>query len=221
MSAVSYGNHAFPDETGPARLLVLDDDRFDRKRIARWTRSIDHGAVEVVEAADLEQFAQALGETRFDLILIDYCLADGTGLDALDGVAASANNAGAFTIVMSGQRDAAHCAAAEARGCDRFLEKSELGATTLGQVMRQIRAARQPGPVPRSAGATLSAVQYWAARARRRARAAADTPEIREALEDAGGLLSVSGLISADLRTYLAAFAGPDEFEFDFDPPPG
>lgn len=63
---------------GGLRLLVVDDDAVARLMLAHMARRLGH---EVVEAEDIPQ-ALASGE-EVDLVLSDYCLPSGTGLDLL------------------------------------------------------------------------------------------------------------------------------------------
>ena len=148
----------------PINVLVLDDDRFDRKRIGRWVKSPEAGAIKLSEAADLSQFSKAISQQKFDLIIIDFCLADGDGLDAMDRLVASAQNSSAYVVMISGRDDDAAQREALRYGCDSFLSKSDLSTSHLNDLVRQVSRDRL-GVVDDD---DRSAIEHWAKRARRR-----------------------------------------------------
>ncbi|WP_168797718.1 response regulator transcription factor [Aliishimia ponticola] len=160
------------------KVLVLDDDRFDRKRIMRWARSQSEVSVEVDEAADLQQFGLALDRGKYDLILVDYCLADGDGLDALDHIISSSVNFGAYVVMVSAFEDAQIARAALDRGCDRYLLKSTLSPERWMDLVAEVGDTAD-GTAGRD---SVSAVNYWAARGARRSLApeADAKPEVTE-----------------------------------------
>ena len=86
----------------PMRLLVIDDNTFDRQRILRLSEK--SGLVfEAVEVEGLVAPPRALDETAFDLVFIDYLLADATGLDALDMLLAHKKQKSAAAIMLAGE----------------------------------------------------------------------------------------------------------------------
>lgn len=167
MSALSFHQEFAPNVARTLSVLVLDDDRFDRKRISRWIKASCKGAVDLVEAADLGTFSQLVLDHRPDLIFMDYQLADGDGVDAMEIYANSCGNPGAYMVMVSGcdapekERRAMMC------GCDRFIDKSDLTLHSVMQFLDELRGvsnAASATPHPK-----LRSMDYWVARARRRA----------------------------------------------------
>ncbi len=167
MSAVSFNREAASRVARVLTVLVLDDDRFDRKRIMRWVKAAYDGPVEMLEAGHLGQFTTVLLDHLPDLIVMDYQLADGDGVDAMEIYANSCGNPSAYVVMVSGSHDCERARRAMACGCDRFIEKSDLNAESITQFMKDLRNV----PMTGDAGAPhpkLGATEYWVARARRR-----------------------------------------------------
>lgn len=66
------------------RVLVLDDDPLWRRIIGHTLAKQDAYELEVVEASTVEAAVKAIDRGPFDLVLVDYELPDGYGLDLLD-----------------------------------------------------------------------------------------------------------------------------------------
>lgn len=114
-----------PKPKDPARILVVDDQRFDRHRLARLCSGLPR-AVEVSNADCLGALEELLDTQSFDLILLDYCLPDGTGLDALRKVQMCPRNCTAATIMVAGERREDIAAEALATGCADYIAKDDL-----------------------------------------------------------------------------------------------
>lgn len=114
----------------PLSALILDDSKFDRHRICRMSREAGI-PIFMDEVASIDQLRGMLDEERFDVILIDYRLTDGTGLDALELVRNHPRNAHCPTIMVTGAADPEVAIRAMRLGCSDFLEKSELTAEIL------------------------------------------------------------------------------------------
>ncbi|HET9945173.1 MAG TPA: response regulator [Actinomycetes bacterium] len=63
-----------------ARILVVDDDNVSRLVLAHSFRATNH---EVTEADSLGSALAACRHDRFDVVLTDYLMPDGSGLDLL------------------------------------------------------------------------------------------------------------------------------------------
>lgn len=115
-----------PGKRDALNVLILDDERFDRHRLARLCSGLDFPCV-VSNAKSLHEFNALLEHESFGLILLDYALPDGTGLDALDMVRLSARNLNTALLMISGHGDAAEVAReAQNMGCSAFLTKDAL-----------------------------------------------------------------------------------------------
>lgn len=123
-----------PSTAVPIRALVLDDDAFDRSRIRRFTEKSDLD-VEIQEAQSLSAMADILGREAFDLIMVDYNLAEGDGLDALEMIQRDQNNKDAAVIMISGQERTSLAVSAFRQGCQDFLTKNELTVESLRHSM--------------------------------------------------------------------------------------
>ncbi len=66
-----------------AHVLVVDDDTVSRLVLSHMVRRLGH---QVSEADTVARAAEAVGRATPDLILSDYCLPDGTGVDLLHAV---------------------------------------------------------------------------------------------------------------------------------------
>lgn len=112
-------------DAGPVRVLVLDDQRFDRHRLARLCSGLDM-ATEISNADSLSSMAEALANERYDLIFLDYFLPDGNGLQALDMVRLSALNCNAAIIMVAGEGMEGVAEEALRGGCSDYILKDDL-----------------------------------------------------------------------------------------------
>ena len=125
------------------RALLLDDSNFDRARIRRLSQktelSIHLDEVDSIEAMDI-----AVAKQNYDLILIDYRLPVGDGMEALHHVLSNDGNKDAGKIMITG--DGARQTAMQAMrgGYHDFLTKEEMDAQGLRDAMlNAVGMARQ------------------------------------------------------------------------------
>lgn len=112
------------------KALLLDDSMFDRARIRRLsdrTRLM----VDVTEVCDIEEMKQAVSDAAYDLIMIDYRLPQGDGLDVLSYIQNSLLNRDAATIMITGNGDMETAVTAMRNGCHDFLTKDAMTADQL------------------------------------------------------------------------------------------
>lgn len=214
------------------RILVLDDDSFDRKRLKRWAERGMHGAAFLHEAPDVSTFSTSIAKNEYDLALVDYALADGTGLDAVDLMRACPRNATSYVVMVSGYDDRQLRNACLARGCDAFLSKSELGAQDVANLLSEARArVLEPALPQRTDG--QSALAYWRERGALRNKRAAShgAPDnvavLRKTLAGLEGLkektpstlpvMRTDPKVTATLRHFINDFLACDEFSFEDD----
>lgn len=111
--------------TKPLAVMILDDERFDRHRLARLCSGLDRPC-EITNALTLDGFDALLDEQIFDLILVDYKLADGTGLQALEAMRCSRRNFATAAIMVTGHQDDRVQMQALRAGCTDVLMKHNL-----------------------------------------------------------------------------------------------
>ncbi len=110
--------------------LILDDDKFDRAKIRRLFNKA--GVPFVLNEADtLKTLKQCLDATEFDVVLIDYNLSYGNGIDALKLVQRHPKNGNAATIMITGDDRSAIAVEALQTGCKDYVSKHDLSAREL------------------------------------------------------------------------------------------
>lgn len=118
---------SLPPLPDKAHVLILDDQRFDRHRLARLCSGLDMKCT-ITDAKTLADFAQVIDTAQFDLVVIDNCLPDGTGFDALEMVRLSPRNCNAAAIMVSGQGQESIAQDALKAGCSDYINKDDLSA---------------------------------------------------------------------------------------------
>ncbi|MEE4189871.1 MAG: response regulator [Roseobacter sp.] len=127
-------------ECQPFRVLLLDDNRFDRVRIRRFCSQIAL-PIELEEAATLDAFAGKLSDQVFDLYILDCRLPLGSGFDALRLVQSRLGVSGG--VVMTSAIHPAHNELTELRSESvLFCAKSQLTSHILYSVLWMSRQRR-------------------------------------------------------------------------------
>ncbi len=126
-------------------ILVLDDDTFDRQRLLRLASSFAF-PTHVEEADSLFALEEKLDQRSFDVILLDYYLATGDGIDALDIISNHPINQGVARVMVAGAPVYTVAVEAMKHGCDEFIAKSglkpeRLQTTILEAVLASTRKA--------------------------------------------------------------------------------
>lgn len=127
---------------GVVSILVVDDSAFDRRRIRRLSEQSDL-AVNVVEIAGLSELPGALAAHRFDVILLDYSLGKGTGIEALKLIRSDARHGACPIIMVAGEERSSHIVSAMRGGCLDFLAKRNL---TVDRLQKSIEYALDNRP---------------------------------------------------------------------------
>ncbi|SNR51636.1 response regulator [Puniceibacterium sediminis] len=112
------------------RVLILDDSELDRLRLIRMCDRAGI-AVETVEASDLKTFSDALDQSAFDLVFVDYLLAEETGLQAVEVLRSRIDPASCAVIMLVGVGRIQTAVEAIRKGCSDYLLKEELTTATL------------------------------------------------------------------------------------------
>ncbi|QUJ75407.1 response regulator [Sulfitobacter albidus] len=113
-----------------ARILIVEDQRFDRVRLERMCKTFDF-AVQMDEASTLAGMIDRLEAQSYDLVLLDYHLPDGSGLQGVEMIRDSTLNALTATIMITGTAEARVADRALRMGFSDYLTKDELSAETL------------------------------------------------------------------------------------------
>jgi PleD family two-component response regulator len=202
------------------RTLLLDDSRFDRKRIRRMGDGLGLN-LHFHEADSVRAMRDLLDRQSFDLFLIDYMMPEADGLAALEVIRNHSGQTEAVAIMISGQADQRVAVNAIKAGCQDFILKSEISpeflrSTVVSALHRSQHFSAwfdQPGPM-RDLEALRSLMQI-----------ALQDHQIREILRDAlhdaarGAGVAYGPPQGADLLQFLLDFQRPDAFEFHS--PPG
>lgn len=137
----------------PYEVLLLDDSEFDRKRLKRsMTKAA--GPCTIAEAESLAAMGNLLEAKAYDMILLDYALEDGNGIDALKLCKAAPLNAQTLFVMVTGSDSDVLETNALRAGFDTFLTKDGINAdilVDLAAIARNKQRAR--GPVSNQAGA--------------------------------------------------------------------
>ncbi len=118
----------YPDLTSIpdfASILIVEDQRFDRTRLKRLIDALDFDT-HVAEAETLERMGTMLQLDKFDLILLDFNLQDGTGLQGLGAARLDPKNRNAAVIMITGDGQSEIAIEALKRGCSDYITKDDL-----------------------------------------------------------------------------------------------
>jgi len=129
----------------PLRALILDDSTFDRRRILRL--SANSGiAIQMDEVASLATLEIALEKSDFDIILVDYNLPEGNGIDAIKMVNNNTRNADCPTVMVAGDSKASIAVQAMRLGCADYISKDGLTAEKLRAAISTAIECASPKP---------------------------------------------------------------------------
>lgn len=125
------------------RALLLDDSQFDRQRIRRLSHKSDLPIV-LEEVDSLQDMYQALRGGQFDVMLLDYRLPVGSGIDALSVINQDPRHRHAAKIMITGAGEVDVAVQAMQEGCHDYLNKDALDVPTLHKSLTQaIAVSRQ------------------------------------------------------------------------------
>ncbi len=117
------------------RILLVDDDSVDRLTVQRLLR--EAAPHELTEATDLASAQSALDEQRFDCVLLDFRLPDGTAIDLLQRLSAEGRHKVPI-LVLTGLDDQATATTALHHGAQDYLVKGQIDS---GLLVRAIHYA--------------------------------------------------------------------------------
>ncbi|MEL6478525.1 MAG: response regulator [Pseudomonadota bacterium] len=113
----------------PIRCLILDDSRFDRRRVIH-TANRAGLKMDVVEAATVVEARTILEKQEFSLHVFDYLLTDGDGIAFAREVLADPKHKAVPTILLSGKGRETTSIDAIMAGCADYLTKDLLSPGT-------------------------------------------------------------------------------------------
>lgn len=118
------------------KLLLVEDNPADADFLAASLRRQQAGDVELINVLTLAAATERLGGEKFDVVLLDLHLPDGSGLQCLDTIQAVDNEVP--IVVLSGQDDEEFAVSILNKGAQDYLVKWEGQGRT---ILRSIRYA--------------------------------------------------------------------------------
>lgn len=139
------------------RVLLVDDDVAS---LETWALLLADAGVRVEVAPGADACLRALGESAYDLVVIDLRLGGDNGLDVMRRLRAR----GDLTpfILATGHASVSVTVEAMRLGARTVLEKPLIGDDFLAPVLRELRAMDAAARAPVDPGAGLSAGHRWA-----------------------------------------------------------
>lgn len=113
-----------------AKTLVLDQDLSTRAHLLDMAEKAGLGLC-MEEVSSIADMKEMLAHSDFDLILLDFQLPDGNGLDALKLIAEASRNRFCASIMIASDPHAQIAVTALKHGCSDYLLKSDLAPVTL------------------------------------------------------------------------------------------
>lgn len=123
-----------PPPPASVRALLLDDSSFDRARIRRLSSKTGL-QIELDEVGSIAEMDAAVKGSKYDLIMIDYRLPQGDGMEALDHILQDPRNRDAGKIMITGNGSVDTAVQAMRGGCHDFLAKDDMNPEVLNQAM--------------------------------------------------------------------------------------
>lgn len=128
--------HDISPSPSPLRVLLVEDDAITLEFITRFLT--DAGA-SVTEAMTARQAIEMAREHEpFDLLLTDYTLPDGTGLEVASAVRGRAQH----VLLVSGEIASLPLREARAAGVTRFMPKYELDGPRIRELLVELFGRR-------------------------------------------------------------------------------
>jgi CheY-like chemotaxis protein len=106
----------------PVNILLVDDNPNHRLLVIRNLRR-GMGTVNIVEAGSGCDCIAKIGQTKFDLVLLDYSLQDMSGFEVLDVL--KKNHDSMPIIMITGREDDQFVEEAKRRGASDYIVKSK------------------------------------------------------------------------------------------------
>ncbi|WP_375506843.1 ATP-binding protein [uncultured Nostoc sp.] len=117
-------------------LLIIDDCAADRKIYRRYLLKDPHQSYQILEADCAEEAIALCQKTRFDVILLDFCLPDMSGLELFDRMQQKIFETSVPVIMLTGRGDEEIAVQAMKRGALDYLVKQHLTQDVLQLTVR-------------------------------------------------------------------------------------
>lgn len=117
-------------------LLIIDDCAADRKIYRRFLLRDPHLSYQIFEADCAEDGLALCQEIHFDIILLDFCLPDMSGLELLDKLNREVFDTAVPVIILTGRGDEEVAVQAMKRGALDYLVKQQLKPDVLQLAIR-------------------------------------------------------------------------------------
>ncbi|MBD2409943.1 histidine kinase [Nostoc calcicola FACHB-389] len=117
-------------------LLIIDDCAADRKIYRRYLLKDPHQSYQILEADCAEEGLALCQKTRCDVILLDYCLPDQSGLELFDRMQQEIFKTSVPVIMLTGRGDEEVAVQAMKRGALDYLVKQHLTQDVLQLAVR-------------------------------------------------------------------------------------
>ena len=139
------------------KALIIDDSIFDRRRIRKLS-SAARLDITLDEIASIESLDDVLDRDRFDVILIDYNLPTGDGIDALARIRRHTVNGNCPTIMVTGDDNSQVAVRSLKMGCSDYIAKDRLTADSLRRcIIGAVQLARRRSASPESEAEMVAA----------------------------------------------------------------
>jgi len=119
------------------RLLIVDDDAFDRRLYSKLLVRQGCDAREITHTADGASGLEKLRSQTFDCVLLDFNLPDMNGLEFLAKAAAADGDLPCAVVLVTGHGNEAVAVQAMKRGAQDYLVKDQVNDNTLWRAMTQ------------------------------------------------------------------------------------
>ncbi|ARV61339.1 hypothetical protein BZZ01_24400 [Nostocales cyanobacterium HT-58-2] len=119
-------------------LLIIDDCAEDRRIYRRFLLKDPHQSYQILEADSAKDGLALCQDILCDVILLDFCLPDMSGLEILDQLKQERCEAPASVIMLTGQGDEEVAVQAMKRGVQDYLVKQHLKPDVLQLAVRNV-----------------------------------------------------------------------------------
>ncbi|MBW4616230.1 MAG: response regulator [Desmonostoc vinosum HA7617-LM4] len=117
-------------------LLIIDDCAADRKIYRRYLLKDPHQSYQILEADCAEDAIALCQEMHFDVVLLDFCLPDMSGLELFDRLKREIFETPVAVIILTGHGDEEVAVQAMKRGALDYLVKQHLQSDVLQIAVR-------------------------------------------------------------------------------------